>query len=124
MTNFEGDIVEDKRKTNYAMEISDDYDMFKNWSVSIKNVDEHIDSKTRRAYAYDPGSLHKQCNSNFDKDFANALSLRGEIYKMSASIGSCNVPSEECDIFQSPSVTTITNLEYNIEGILGLGHIQ
>ena len=28
MTNFEGDIVEDKRKTDYAMEISDDNDMF------------------------------------------------------------------------------------------------
>ena len=43
---------------------------------------------------------------------------------MSASIGSCNVSSEECDLFKSPSVTTITNLEYNLEGILGPYHVQ
>ena len=28
MTNFEGDIVEDERRTDYAMEISDDNYMF------------------------------------------------------------------------------------------------
>ena len=28
MTNFEGDMVEDERMTDYAMEISDDNDMF------------------------------------------------------------------------------------------------
>ena len=38
MTNFEGDILEDKRKTNYAMDISDDNDMFQNCYVSINNL--------------------------------------------------------------------------------------
>ena len=60
MTNFEGGIVEDKRKTDYVMEISDEDDMFKNYSVYIKNLDEHIYSTIISAYKYDPGSLHKQ----------------------------------------------------------------
>ena len=38
---------------------------------------------------------------------------------MSASVGSCNVSSEDYNPFQYPSVTTITNLESNDEGILG-----
>ena len=38
---------------------------------------------------------------------------------MSASVGSCNVSSEDYNLFQYPSVTTITNLESNDEGILG-----
>ena len=43
---------------------------------------------------------------------------------MSASIGSCNVSSEYCDLFQSPSVKNITNIEYNIEGIISPDHVQ
>ena len=62
MTNFECDIVDDKRKTNYAMYISNEYGMFQNCSVSIKNLDDNIDSTIGSAYAYDPGSMHKQCN--------------------------------------------------------------
>ena len=34
MTNFEGDNVENKIKTNYAMEISDEDGMFQNLYVS------------------------------------------------------------------------------------------
>ena len=62
MTNFEGDIVEDKRKTNYAMKISDDNDVFQKCYVSTNKLDENIDSITIRAYSYYPGSLHKKCN--------------------------------------------------------------
>ena len=43
---------------------------------------------------------------------------------MSASIGNCNVSREHCRLFQSPSLTAITNIEYKIEGILGLYHVQ
>ena len=111
ITNFEGDIVEYEISTDYAMEISDENDMFQKCSVSIKNIDEHINSTINIVYAYDPISLHKKWNSKFDKDFANDLRLRGEIYKMSASIGSYNVSIEDCGIFQSLSVTTIANLE-------------
>ena len=88
MTNFEGDIVEDKIKSNYAMEISDEYYMFRNCSISIENLDEYIESTIRSVYAYDPASLHKQCYSKFDNDFSNGISLRGEISNMSSSIGS------------------------------------
>ena len=62
MTTFEGDIVENERRTEYAMEISDDNEMFQNCSVSINNLDKHIDSTISRMYEYEPGSLHKQCN--------------------------------------------------------------
>ena len=43
---------------------------------------------------------------------------------MSTSIGSCNVSSEECDIFQSPSVKNITNIESNIECALVPDQVQ
>ena len=74
MTNFEGHIAEDERRTDYAMEISDDNYMFQNYSISIKNLDENIYFTIRIVYAYKPEILHKQCN---DKDFANDLILRG-----------------------------------------------
>ena len=63
------------------------------------------------------------CKSNeiqiLTRIFSNSLSLRGEISKMSASVGSCNESSEDYNLFRYPSVTTITNLESNYEGILG-----
>ena len=62
MTNFEGEIVEDKRKINYATEISDDNDMFQNCYVYINNLDYNIDYTINSTYAYDLGILHKQCN--------------------------------------------------------------
>ena len=43
---------------------------------------------------------------------------------MIASIGSCNVSSEDFDLFQYPSMTTITNIEYSLEQILGPGHVK
>ena len=59
MTHFEGDIVEDKKKTNSTKDISDEVGMFQNCSVSIKNLDEHIDSTTSSTYAYDPEIFHE-----------------------------------------------------------------
>ena len=76
MTNFEGESVEDERRKYDAVEIRDDNHMFQNCSVSIKNLDENIDSAINRTYAYEPGSLYKQCSSNFDKYFANTITLR------------------------------------------------
>ena len=43
---------------------------------------------------------------------------------MSASIGSFNIPSEDHDLFPSPSMTTITNIESNTEGIIGPDHVK
>ena len=106
------------------MEIRYDNDMFQNRSVSIKNIDEYIYSTIISAYAFDLGNVHKQCNSNFDKDLSNARSLRGEISKMSASIGRCNVSNEECGLFKSPYVTNITNIDSNLEVILGPDHVK
>ena len=60
MDNFEGGIVEDKRKTNDEIYIRDDNNMFKNCSVSIKKLDENINSTISSAYVYDPVSLQKQ----------------------------------------------------------------
>ena len=43
---------------------------------------------------------------------------------MRSSIGHFNVSIEDCDPFHSLSVTNITNIESNIEGILGPDHVQ
>ena len=63
--------------------MSDDNDMFKDCSVLIKILDGNINSTIIRVYAYDPVSLHKKYSSSFDKNFANALILKGEIYNIS-----------------------------------------
>ena len=60
MTNFEVNNVEDKIKTNYAMEISDEDGMFQNLSISINNLDDYIDYTISSTYTYYPGSMHKQ----------------------------------------------------------------
>ena len=60
MTKFEGDIMEYERRADYAMEISDENDVFQNWYISTKNLDENINSTTINTYLYDPGSLYKQ----------------------------------------------------------------
>ena len=96
------------------MDTRDDNVVVQNYSVSIKNIDENIDFTISISFAYDTGSLHKQCNSNFDKYFTKAISLGGEISKMTASISSYNASSEDCDLVQYPSVTNITNIESNI----------
>ena len=54
MTNFEGNIVEDKRKTNYDIYISYEDDMFQNCFVSIKNLGGYIDYTISSAYEYNP----------------------------------------------------------------------
>ena len=59
---FEGEIVKDKRNTNYTMDISDEYDMFQNRFVSIKNLDENIEPTIRNTYSCNPGILHNQLN--------------------------------------------------------------
>ena len=43
---------------------------------------------------------------------------------MRSSIGRCNVSNEDCDLFQYPYFTATTNLESNLEGILGPYHFQ
>ena len=59
MTNFEGDIMEYDRRTDYAIEISDDNDMFQNCFVSMQNLCDHIYSTISSTYSYDPGSMYK-----------------------------------------------------------------
>ena len=48
---------------------------------------------------------------NLNNNFAQALSLWGEISKFGASIGSCNVThTDQCSLFLEPSTATLDNL--------------
>ena len=49
--------------------------------------------------------------NNLDRYFANALNMKGEASKFSASIGSCNVFEDPCGMFDEPIFSTFDELE-------------
>ena len=62
-----------------------------------------------------------------DCEFAEALSMRGEVSKMFASIGSCNISDDTvnpCSLFDGPTVTTLDDLKEMIESIVSPSVMQ
>ena len=73
-----------------------------------KNIDINLLSVSVADY-------HDDAINNLYRDFANALNLKGEASKFSASIGSCNVSKDLCGLFDESICTTL----YEIEESLG-----
>ena len=71
-------------------------------------------------------SHNNKDSRNEVEDFAEALSMRGEISKLCASIDSCSIGdnSAQCSLFEGPSTTNIENLEDIISSILGATEIE
>jgi len=95
MLNYEGEMTSKDRMTNHRMEPIPQDDLFD--ISSIKSIQNIVDDNLTNAFVGNPGlNIHYDDNS-----FCDALSVRAEISKISANIGSCNIkdPNEECPLF-------------------------
>ena len=67
-------------------------------SVSASDWESNIDANVSTAFSVPP-SVEQCSNPSSDVVFCKAINLRGKISKLSASIGSYNVSSEPCSVF-------------------------
>ena len=67
-----------------------------------------------------PSSNEQYLNPSSDVTFCKAINLRGEISKLGASIGSCNISLEQCSLFdtESPSITKWEEVESTLKSDL------
>lgn len=120
MLNHDGGISNPNRWPNKSMETEDvAQKVFELASVSYTEWDEEVDRNIQSAFAsISHCNNAQQSDSTSDLEFAEALSMRGEVSKMFASIGSCNIADEEtipCSLFEKPTTTTMDDLEKMIE---------
>jgi len=67
-------------------------------SVSSSDWEANIDDNVSTAF-FVPPAVEQYSSPGSDVAYCKAINLRGEISKLSASIGSCNVSSEPCSVF-------------------------
>ena len=82
-------------------------------TVSSTCLEDQIDANISSNFYIPPLILDNPISPDFDVDFCEALSFRGEISKMEASIGSCNISSVDSDPFclDKPFFGTIDSLK-------------
>ena len=113
MLDFEGNMIESRRRTNHIMErepedYSDDYELS---AVTADTWNEAVDLTMDDAFNADSYSTD-DCSDPCISEFAAALSLRGEISKLCGSIGSCTISAPECDdLFENPSSIDLDELD-------------
>ena len=121
MLDYNGDLNPPERRLNNPMETEDEIkDLFEISSVTVEEWERLVDSNISSAHASfshgnDSGEI-----SGEDQDFAEALSVRGEVSKLCASLGSCNLRNENtpCSLFQTPTTTTIDDLESMLSSMM------
>jgi hypothetical protein len=121
MLNYAGELTSDDRHTKISMETENEADnLFEIAKVTSDHWEANIDANISSAYSTSTETdTTSVLSSSTDDDFASALSLRGEISKFCASIGSCNISdNNECPLFQGPSVTTLDDLETVLDRIV------
>jgi hypothetical protein len=111
MLTYDGDLSSANRRNNYEMESEDlANDVFELASVTASQWNECIDINISNAHISE---------SQTDNTFGSALSLRGEISKFSASIGSCNISSaSSCPLFEGPTTSSIDKLESMLQEVI------
>jgi len=113
MLNYEGNIVSDDRQLNHQMEIDDEArNIFDTSSVTVEMLDSHIDASISSAFSTDDYVVTQNEHVNDVDGFAETLSLRREISKFAANIGSCTISDERCSLF--------TDIDSIHESIIGL----
>ena len=88
-------------------------------SVSASDWEANIDANVSTAFSVPP-SVEQYSSPSSDVAFCKAINLRGEISKLSASIGSCNVSSEPCSVFDidKPSFSKWEEVESTLKSVL------
>ena len=129
MLDYNGEISATDHWPNKPMETQKAADeVFELASVTIDHWDKQIDMNISSAHAsLSHTNETDHAYNTADCKFAEALSMRGEVSKMFASIGSCNIsddPVNPCLLFYGPTVTTLDDLEEMIESIVSPSVMQ
>ena len=121
MLDFEGNLSEPSRRLNHQVVFEDEDDDWASTmaSVSASDWEANIDANVSTAFSVSP-SVEQYSNPSSDVAFCKAINLRGEISKLSASIGSCNVSSEPCSVFDidKPSFSKWEEVESTLKSVL------
>lgn len=122
MLTYDGEMADDNRRTNIPMgTVSDADQVFEMSAVTADSWESHVDECMINGHialtsaCSEPDSL----GHGEDSSFAEALSLRAEISKMSGSIGSCDVGNNAlCELFDKPREMHISDLQAELETIV------
>ena len=116
MLNYEGELNEPHRRANKPM-IDDDYeDIFELSSVTVDDWNKQIDSNISNAYTAE--EHHDDDLNELDELFAKTLSIRAEISKVQASLGSTTLCEDPCELFQDSFDNTLGNLKESLTGVI------
>ena len=117
MLNFEGEMNDVNRRIYLPMQPDDESDNpFELSSVMVEDWNQSIDSNITDAFHAD--ASQNEHHFTPDMHFAESLSLRGEISKMQASLGSTTYSDAPCSIFRDPFTTTLDQLEESLSDII------
>ena len=103
MLNYEGEIVGDERRLNLPMETDDEEakDVFEAAAISADAYESHVDATISSVFVANDNFI-SDTGHVYDADgLSEALSLRGEISKFAATIGSCTISDECCSLFET-----------------------
>ena len=124
MLDFEGNMSEPSRRTSHRVVFEDeDTDMADlastMASISTNDWEANVDSNLSSAFVV-PTSDEQYNNPSSDVAFCKAINLRGEISKLGASIGSCNVAPQSSSLFdmESPSISKWEEVESTLKSVL------
>ena len=117
MLNYEGEMNDVDRWTSHSMEIEDEAEnVFLNCYVAMNDWNRAVDESVEASFIAPTPNPNNTCHV---AALSEVMSLRGELSKMSASIGSCNMGFDDnCPIFAKPFTTDVNSLEASLSDIL------
>ena len=120
MTNFDGELQDPIRRSNIQMNIENESsEVFELAAITSQALETHIDAQISVTYASISEDDSNSDLIHYQSDFSRALSLRGEISKFGASIGSCTISqTQQCSLFEQPTSTTLDDLESHLKDVI------
>ena len=103
MLNYEGENVSDDRRLNLQMETDGDEarKVFEASAISADAYESHVDATISSVFVANDNYI-SDTGHVYDADgLSKALSLKGEISKFAATIGTCTISEESCSLFET-----------------------
>ena len=130
MLDFEGNMSEPSRRTSHQVVFEDDDDDMVDLACAMANItttdwETNVNSNISSAFAVSLPSKQYTSPSS-DVAFCKSINLRGEISKVSASIGSCNVDDGPCPLFdmESPTISKWEEMESTLKSVLSPDELE
>ena len=127
MLDFEGNMAENDRRSAEKVVFEDEDDNpdahVSSATVPIATWNQTINATISSAFISSPYAA--KTDMSLDHDFCEALNIRGEISKLCASIGSCNI-SDDNSLFdlRKPSISRWEDIESSLRNYLDEGSIK